>query len=84
VYNEVDRGTTFEVYLPWADFRTPDTLPVLSTIAAVLLAFHPQPLALDNLGLDRTRTLDGQRVFVSILVGKPPQYREWCNSRSCR
>jgi hypothetical protein len=27
---------------------------------------------LDNLGIDRARTLDGQRVLVSLRVGKPP------------
>jgi hypothetical protein len=42
------------------------------SIALTLLAFHPQPLTLDNLGLDRGRILDGRRVLVSLLVGNPP------------
>jgi hypothetical protein len=45
---------------------------VLSTIALTFLTFHPQPLPLDNLSLDRARILDGKRVLVSILVTKPP------------
>ena len=32
---------------------------MLATIALNLLSLQPQPLALDHLGLDRTRTLDG-------------------------
>jgi hypothetical protein len=45
---------------------------MLAIIALTILAFQPRPLALDNLGLDRARTLDGKRVLVSFLVGKPP------------
>ena len=42
--------------------------------ALVLFAFIPvsQPITFDNLGIDRARMIDGQRVLVSLLVGKPP------------
>jgi hypothetical protein len=45
---------------------------MLSTIALFLIAFHPQPLPLDNLSLNRAHTLDGKRVLATILVAKPP------------
>jgi hypothetical protein len=42
---------------------------MLSASAAALLAFHPQPLILDNLVLERARTIDGKQVLVSFLSG---------------
>ncbi len=45
--------------------------------AAILIATTPiQPINLDDLSLRRARTLDGQRLFVAFLVGKPP-HQEW-------
>jgi hypothetical protein len=41
--------------------------------AALLILTTPiQPLNLDDLSIRRARTLDGQRLFVTMLVGKPP------------
>jgi len=39
---------------------------------AALLTFHTRPIPLDNLGIDRARTMDGKRILVSLLAGKPP------------
>jgi hypothetical protein len=41
--------------------------------ATLLIAATPvQPINLDDLSIRRARTLDCQRVLVSLLVGKPP------------
>lgn len=45
---------------------------MLTSIALTLLACHPQPISLDNISLERARTLDGKRVLVSLLVTKQP------------
>jgi hypothetical protein len=40
--------------------------------AALLIVTTPvQPINLNDLGINRARTLDGQRVLVTFLVGKP-------------
>jgi hypothetical protein len=45
--------------------------------AALLIATTPiQPINLDDLSLHRACSLDGQRLFVTFLVGKPP-HQEW-------
>jgi hypothetical protein len=44
---------------------------MISAIVAALLAYHPQPLPLDNISIELARTMDGKRVLVSLLVGKP-------------
>jgi len=47
-------------------------IPILTDVAIALLSYHPHPIPLDNLGIDHARTLDGKRVLVSLLAGKPP------------
>jgi hypothetical protein len=40
---------------------------------ALLIAATPiEPISLVNLGTRRARSFDGQRVLVSLMIGKPP------------